>query len=249
MMESGKASSAKDISDSSDRILRAFPSVRAVLFDAVGTLLFPRPTVADVYHAAGLRLGSQLSQEQVQARFREAFTRQEEIDAVSGGGITSEEREKRRWRTIIAETFDDVGRADELFDVLWEHFAQPTHWQVFPDVPDALERLENCGLSWGIASNFDRRLERLCEGLAPLDRCRRVFASSRLGFRKPSRNFFAVIEQQMGLHPEELLLVGDDLENDFSAARAAGWHAVLLTRENRSDVGEAHAIASLDEFV
>jgi FMN phosphatase YigB (HAD superfamily) len=68
------------------------PPARAVLFDAVGTLLRPHPPVVDVYQAAGRRFGCDLAREEVAARFRQAFARQEEIDADDSQCRTSEPR-------------------------------------------------------------------------------------------------------------------------------------------------------------
>ena len=44
-------------------------NVEAILFDAVGTLLRPQPSVAEAYRAAGLRYGTQLSLVDVAASF------------------------------------------------------------------------------------------------------------------------------------------------------------------------------------
>src|SRR5262249_26989114 len=75
---------------------------------------------------------------------------------------------------------------------------------------------------------FDDRLLAIRGGLAPLARCpvERVFVSSRIGYLKPFAGFFRHIEQAVGLPPEEILLVGDDPQNDYAGAAAAGWKAV-----------------------
>ena len=54
--------------------------MRAVVFDAVGTLLHPDPAAAEVYVEIGLRFGSQLDLESVRRAFRKAFLRQEELN-------------------------------------------------------------------------------------------------------------------------------------------------------------------------
>ena len=55
----------------------SFPaSVKAVFFDAVGTLIHPEPSAATVYHSVGMRHGSRLDHATVKARFRAAFRRQ-----------------------------------------------------------------------------------------------------------------------------------------------------------------------------
>ena len=219
---------------------------RAVLFDAVGTLIAPHPPVAEVYQAAGRRFGSRLEIDQVRSRFRDAFDRQEQIDAADER--TSEQRERHRWQVIVAEVFCDVDDTCTLFESLWEYFAQAAHWKWFDDVPRIVHRLRGNGLQWGVASNFDARLESILKGLPPLSSCEHLFVSSRLGCRKPALAFFRAIEHSLGLRPEQMLLVGDDMENDYHGARAAGWQAVLLDRDAAAPADVEHRITSLDEL-
>jgi putative hydrolase of the HAD superfamily len=141
---------------------------------------------------------------------------------------------------------DDPGG---LFAALWGHFADPRHWSLFPDVGPCWRNLEARGLVLGIASNFDTRLVVICQGLPPLDACRHVFVSSRLGFRKPGQGFFRAIETALALSPGEIVLVGDDLENDYLAAREAGWQPVFLNRCGQSVPRAADEVACLDELL
>jgi putative hydrolase of the HAD superfamily len=205
------------------------PRIKGVVFDAVGTLIYPNPGVAEAYAAHGARHGSRRGVAEVLAAFRQAFLRQEEWDRQSGGLVTSEAREHKRWRAIVSDTFPDVVDPEPLFDSLWGHFALGRNWALFDDVAACWERLEALGLKLAVASNFDSRLNRICAELPPLNRAA-VFVSSELGWRKPARPFFDAIAGQLALASEELLMVGDDLENDYQAARAAGWQAVLLDR-------------------
>jgi putative hydrolase of the HAD superfamily len=217
-----------------------------VLFDAVGTLIAPSPEVAAAYHAAGRRFGSQRTIEDIAARFGEAFARQEALDQqASCPHETSEEREQQRWRSIVAEVFTDVADSAGLFGHLWDHFARPAHWRVFDDVADCFCRLRAAGYEVGIASNFDARLELLCAGLPELASCRWKFVSSKLGYKKPSPHFFRGVESALGLAPQQIMLVGDDLENDYLAAGRAGWPAVLLCREGVACAAVTPAIGSL----
>ena len=51
------------------------PEVRAVFFDAVGTLIHPQPSAAAVYAAVGRRFGTRRTEEEIAARFPTAFAR------------------------------------------------------------------------------------------------------------------------------------------------------------------------------
>jgi putative hydrolase of the HAD superfamily len=219
-----------------------------VLFDAVGTLIFPHPPVAAAYGQAAASFGSPLSASQIDERFRHAFRRQEILDAGPLGWRTDEARELRRWQDIVAEVFDEVSDPSALFNELWWHFCQPAHWRLFDDVADTWKRLASGGFTLGIASNFDRRLRQVCGGLPPLDHSPHVFVSSELGVRKPSPDFFRLVEKTLQLRPSQILLVGDDVTNDFLAAQSAGWRAILLDRSGERR-GAPGTIETLHELV
>jgi putative hydrolase of the HAD superfamily len=227
--------------------------IRAVLFDAVGTLLKPTPSAAAVYAVAGRRHGSTVDEVEVAERFKRAFAQQELLDRDVPGGRTSEARERNRWRSIVAEVFPDVFDGAALFEELWRHFQRPDSWTLFDDVPRAWQSLAAVGLTLGVASNFDARLLGICAASETLAGCQHVFISSLLGCRKPNRQFFSAIEGELKLPPDQLLLVGDDLRNDYEGARAAGWHAALLDRAvdatgRTTSVPDDHRIATLAEL-
>jgi putative hydrolase of the HAD superfamily len=234
-----------------------FVTVRAVLFDAVGTLIRAEPPVDQAYCEAGRRFGSTLSRQEIGRRFLAAFERQEEDNRAAGrrgaeaGGrlhraATDQRGERRRWRRIVAEVFDDTpAAAGPLFEALWDHFAESKNWALFDDAGAVWRLLQQRGFTLGVASNFDDRLAAICRGIDLPIRAEHVFYSSRLGHPKPSPRFFRAVEQRLELPPEQILLVGDDLENDYHGARAAGWRAVLLDR--RQGVSQPSCIRSLAE--
>jgi putative hydrolase of the HAD superfamily len=199
--------------------------VRRVFFDAVGTLLFPHPPAGEAYHLAGRRFGSAVTLEEAYERFRDAFAGQDAID-LREGYRTSEDRERRRWRAIIADVLPDVSDPEGCFVHLWGHFADPANWRVSPDVGELFDILAARGVAVGIASNFDARLERLVASSPHLKPAPLVI-SSRVGWRKPSPQFFRRLSG-WGDEPHQVLMVGDDRLNDYDGARAAGLHAALL---------------------
>lgn len=222
--------------------------IRCVLFDAVGTLIYPCPPVSAAYGAVARRHGSSLSEFEIGERFREAFLRQEAIDAGVNGLRTDEERELRRWRAIVAETLCDLRDSTGAFEELWQHFLLVASWRLFDDVCAVWQVLEERGYRLGIASNFDGRLWHICHSLPPLDRCPDVFVSSELGVRKPAVEFFRRVEERLQLTGEEILLVGDDWNNDYLAARNAGWHALFLDRRGERELS-AWCVCSLRALI
>ena len=129
----------------------------------------------------------------------------------------------------MAEVFAGAGEIDRIFADLWDHFGRPESWRPVPSGQELVLAARAAGLPVALASNFDERLLGLATAVEPLTLAEHVFASSELGWRKPSGEFFRAVERRLGLGPAQLLLVGDDPELDVAAARRAGWHARPLT--------------------
>jgi putative hydrolase of the HAD superfamily len=201
--------------------------IRAVAFDAVGTLLHPNPPAAEVYAALGRRYGSRLALDDIRSRFRAACAAQEQFD-IECGLVTSEERELRRWQQIVAIVLDDVTDPLACFAELYAHFAQPEAWRSEPGTAQLLARLRGNGYALALASNYDHRLRRVVAGITDLAPITAVVISSEIGWRKPAAQFFAHIGASLRLPAHCVLHVGDDFANDFEGARDAGMQAVLF---------------------
>lgn len=223
--------------------------IRWVAFDAVGTVMQPCPSAAEMYFRVGQRHGSRLSADEIARRFREMFRRTEQgepNDLSERRLATSEAVERDRWKTIVTAVIDDVPEPQACFEELFSHFAQPDSWRCFDEVQDTFENLQQAGFRLALASNFDGRLHTVCDGLAPLRSVTCRVVSAEVGFRKPSPRFFEALLAAANCRPEEMLMVGDDRENDWEGARQAGIAAVLVNRRNRPGPGE---IANLGELM
>lgn len=203
------------------------PDVRlqAIFFDAVGTLLHPEPSAAEVYAQVGHAFGSTRSPAEIRTRFKASFRQQEEIDRANGNR-TSEAREIARWRTIVGDVLSDVTDAEACFQHLYDHFARPASWRVEAEAGAVLATLDAAGYVLGMASNFDQRLHAVLAGFPELAPLRQVVVSSEVGHRKPSPLFFAELVRRTELEPAAILLVGDDPYNDVAGAEAAGLRAI-----------------------
>lgn len=203
--------------------------VRAVLFDAVGTLIYADPPVVDVYQQVARSHGVEIPTSEIAARIKSA------IDTHFAERTTSSESiEQERWRTIVADVFQDAThRVQAIFDDLWLHFAAPQAWQLYSDVEDCFAQLRSQKIHGAIASNFDARLTCVCQGHNNL-RDLKIYCSSELGFAKPHANFFRAIEDELGLSPHQLVMVGDDRNADYIGAKSAGWMSVHLVRDRGS---------------
>jgi putative hydrolase of the HAD superfamily len=201
--------------------------VDVVVFDVVGTLVEPSPSVAVAYQQAGLRHGLTVDTSIIQQRFKAAWRRQETIDAAAVPAFaTSRGREAQRWQAIVDDVFEGAAPAAAIFADLWEHFGRVEAWQPLAHGRDLVRLAIDAGVTVALASNFDERLLAIAERLEPLSWVPHVFASSEIGWRKPAPEFFRWIERRLGCGPAAVLLVGDDPELDVAAARRAGWRSL-----------------------
>lgn len=87
----------------------------------------------------------------------------------------------------------------------------------------------------GIISNFkvENGIEELISvhGLSPYFSF--IFTSINIGWQKPHENIYKTALQRAQLVPQEILFVGDDIENDYYAPFRMGMKALVLDRYGR----------------
>ncbi len=236
--------------DSSNGFL--WPDCRWLVFDAVGTLIHPEPSVAIAYQSIAARHGSRFTVGEVGERFRRAF-RQSETCVFPNGPtadscwFSSDAIELARWRWIVKEVVPDVDDVEKCFIELWDHFASPSSWSCFDDVGMALSMLDKAGFRLAIASNFDSRLNSVCEVHPALKAIECRFISSEMGFRKPAPEFYSLLISHCGCPANEILMIGDDPQHDVAGPISAGMYAVLLDR--RVTNASPSSINSLQQLV
>ena len=203
--------------------------VDTVVFDVVGTLLEPAPSVSEAYKESAEKFGCSLPVGEIAQRFSIAWERQESLDAQNKPAFTTNRRrEYDRWRQIVFDVFEDSPVADKIFEDLWIHFGKPSSWQPVDQGCRLLETVREFGIEVAVASNFDERLLELAKHIEPLNGIEKIFASSELGWRKPAPQFFQAVESRLQKEPESLLLIGDDPRLDIAAAKVAGWKSMRI---------------------
>ncbi len=153
---------------------------------------------------------------------------------------------RRRCAEVLRETL----AAPQLdLDALTEVLLAAIRFEPFPDAVPALRDLRAAGLRLVAASNWDVSLHEQLErtGLRPwLDG---AVSSAEAGAAKPAPAILVRALAIAGAEPGDAWHVGDDVEADVGAARAAGMRAVLIDREGEADVpAGVLRIASLAEL-
>lgn len=218
--------------------------VRAVFFDAGGTLFRPFPSVGHVYAGLARKYGCSVSPDWVRGRFEEEWRRRNGLAHLKN---TTEQGEKDWWFHLVGAVFRNrmpPAVFSRYFDELYDLFAQPRTWRLFPDSLPALKTLKKKGVRVGIVSNWDSRLFRLCEGLGVTQHVEFILASAVVGSVKPQPGIFRRALELAGVSPAEALHVGDSYREDFWGARRAGLRALLVCRNGRGtpDASRVHSL-------
>jgi putative hydrolase of the HAD superfamily len=211
-------------------------SLKAIFFDAAGTLFYLTKTVGDHYALVGEQVGLNLDAKKLDDAFYSAWAKIPPREAIDG---PRENDDKDWWREltdqVLSEAAPEVGELDRdnFFEVVYEHFAESGAWELYPDVTDVLTQLRR-RFRLAIVSNFDGRLRVILEHLGISKYFGHIFVSSEIGADKPDPEIFRRALKFLDLRPESVLHVGDDPERDWQAARAAGLSIFKLDRTKNS---------------
>jgi putative hydrolase of the HAD superfamily len=211
-------------------------SIKAIFFDAVGTLFYLNGTVGEHYALVGREVGLGLDPQELERGFHTAWKKMPQRAAIDG---PRENDDKGWWRDLVDLVLDQVAPSlreldrDNFFEIAYEHFAEAGVWQIYPEVPGVLEQLQP-RFQLAVISNFDGRLRLILEHLGISKFFRRIFVSSELGADKPDPEIYRRVLQFIDLKPNEVLHVGDDPRRDWEAASAAGFSIFRLDRQKNS---------------
>lgn len=235
--------------------------LKAIFFDAVGTLIhLPRP-VGEHYREVAARHGVAVEAGALQRAFRQSF-------AAAPRRIASEgprpDDDKGWWRDLVNHLLaavlpaDQRGAFDEsaYFEELYAHFAAPGVWAAYPEVREALEELRELGLALGVISNFDRRLYPVLDSLGLSGFFARVVISSEVGVEKPNPRIYRRALDLMNVPSSEAMHVGDEA-SDWEAA-SLGLRVFRVERPGatlreaveviRQDLRSSHPVGEIEQL-
>jgi putative hydrolase of the HAD superfamily len=253
--------------------------IRAILFDAAGTLIYLPRGVGWHYREIAARHGMELDENGLGAAFGAAFKAAgPRVASATGAGdaknpqggrvmgqleggrvqigsatpppapvLSSPDDDKGWWRALVRRVLAACGEEPEepvfepMFEELYAHFAEPGVWALYPEAAAVLEALHG-KYRLGVASNFDRRLYPVLEHLGVRRFFEAIVISSELGVDKPDSRIFTAALSALDAAPGETLHAGDDPEQDWRAAEAAGLHVYRVERP-------ARGLEALPEYV
>ena len=210
--------------------------IKAIFFDAAGTLFYLTKTVGDHYALVGDEIGLKLDAKKLDQAFHTGWKQMPQRTAIDG---PRENDDKGWWRELVDLVLDQVAPSltpldrDNFFEIAYEHFAEAGVWELYPEVPGVLEELQP-RFRLAVISNFDGRLRFILQHLGISKFFSQIFISSEIGADKPDPEIYRRAARLMNLKPNEILHVGDDPERDWKAASIAGLSVFELKRPQNS---------------
>jgi putative hydrolase of the HAD superfamily len=196
--------------------------VRAVLLDALGTLLElepPAPRLVAELAARGVEISEDEAARALGAEI--AYYRAHHHEAVDAAALANL---RERCTAVLAQ---HLPAAPDLRGALLASL----RFRAFPEVPEVLRRLRGAGLRLVVVSNWDVSLHEAlaATGLAPL--VDGAISSAEAGAAKPATPIFTrALALAGGVRAADAVHVGDEAV-DVDGARAAGIAPVLIARD------------------
>jgi len=210
--------------------------IRAILFDFGGTLMYGRrdwtPVVAradDVLTEHLRAQGMEINPNTFPIEFRKKldnYFKQRESDLLETT-YTSVLRE-----LLMHKGYDDIpsnvlrAALDALFSVT------QSNWTLEEDAIPTLKKLRVMGYNLGIISNAgdDTDVQQLARGFGITEYFDFILTSAACSYRKPHPRIFELALSNWYCHPNEAVMVGDNLDADIRGAQEAGIYGIWINR-------------------
>jgi putative hydrolase of the HAD superfamily len=221
--------------------------IRAILLDALGTLLELEPPAPFLRAELSQRFGVALSETDAQraiaaeiAYYRQHFDEGRDLGSLAR--LRSDCAEALR-DSLPEAARDRLPAAAALVGALLASL----RFRPFPEVYAALADYRDHYLRLVVVSNWDVSLhDRLRElDLTPM--LDGVVTSAEAGARKPARAIFEQALALAGVAAGEAIHIGDSIDEDVAGARAVGIEPILISRDGSAGPDGVQTIATLTE--
>jgi putative hydrolase of the HAD superfamily len=227
----------------------ATPGYRAVLFDALGTLVELEPPWPLLRRTLANRHGITVSESEAkQAMLAEmAYYRANHRDGADQSSLADL---RRRCALVLQERLPQT--ASVAIEDMTEALLDSLRFTPFPDAAPALAALRAAGMRLAVVSNWDCSLGGVLGELGLAGAVDTIVVSAEAGAPKPDAAIFLAALERLRRGPAEAVFVGDSLETDVLGARAAGLRALLLERNGATaapGTDDVERVFSLHEVV
>ncbi len=219
---------------------------RAVLLDALGTLLALEPPAPRLRSELAGRFGVDVSTDEASSAIAaEIAYYRAHLD--QGRDRTSLGALRRHCAEVVRAALPALADVDG--DALTEALLESLRFRVFDDVVPALRSLRERSITLVVVSNWDVSLHDVLARLEVRPLVDGILTSAEAGVRKPEPAIFRRALELAGVEAGAAVHVGDSPEDDVAGARAAGIAPVLIRRGTSAPAADtAPTISELGEL-
>ena len=204
------------------------PVTRAVLLDALGTLVELEPPWVHLAEVLGVEPDKRLA---AAVRAEMDYYKDHSHEGRDPDSLTEL---RAHCATVLSEALGQRIPVETMMSAI--------RFRAFPDAAPALAELRELGLKLVCVSNWDVSLPEVLARCGLDGALDGVVTSAQVGVRKPNPAIFAPALELAGCAPGEALYVGDTPAEDLAGASAAGIPALLIDRGGGADIDSLQAI-------
>jgi len=219
---------------------------RAILLDALGTLLElapPGPELRAALGRRGIDVKPAAADRAMGAEI--AYYKDHLMAGADHRGVIAL---RRRCAEVLAAALPDEVRRTLALEDIEAAMLEALRFAPYDEVPEALRALRAEGLRLVVVSNWDRSLHDVLHAAGLSSHLHGVLTSAEVGVAKPDPAIFSRALSVAGAPASAVLHVGDRLDEDVAGARAAGIEPVLVVRDGRTPPAGVRVIGSLAEL-
>jgi putative hydrolase of the HAD superfamily len=225
-----------------------FSGPRALLLDALGTLVELQPPAPALRAELAARFGVQIEAGAADRALRAEISYyrahlQQARDAPSLAAL------RLRCAEVLRDALPQDGRLDVVDSAeLTEALLAALRFRAYPEARPSLLAARVWAERIVVVSNWDVSLADVLERIGLRELVDDVVTSAVIGVRKPSPVIFEAALRIAGVGPGSATHVGDSVAEDVEGARAAGIAAVLVRRDGSAGPPGVPTVASLAEL-
>lgn len=236
----------KNPESASSNAIQEFNHIKAIFFDAGGTLIH----LDSAYICGSIKqtLGVQLDEEPFRHAQFLGMSRVAEL--VAAGAGSTEQLKREFYSTLLPEVGVTEDALDETIDCVLKLAFNEMLWRTADDsTPVVLTQLKERGLRLAIVSNSDGRIESAFQQAGLTDHFEFFIDSFNVGVEKPNPEIFRMATERAGVKPDEAVYVGDLYAVDVVGARSAGLIPILYDPFDLKADADCRRIKSIDELL
>ena len=219
--------------------------IRAVLFDAGGTLLHLDSLCISSLLRDALNVDINLDR----FRYAQSLAMSRVAELVAAGAGSTEQLKREFYMTLLPETGVSKYHLSEAVECAFRLARDEMLWRTTEEgTAQVLNDLKTAGYTLAVVSNSDGRIESAFKQAGINDYFDFFIDSYVVGVEKPDPEIFRLATERAGMLPKQTAYVGDLYWVDVIGARNAGLIPILYDPFDFNDAADCLTIRSLSEL-